>query len=298
MKILVTGAAGFIGGHLVDRLINEGHNVWGIDNCSTGEPHFNVRAIYVFLDLSHSVTEISDYIKFQRFDAIYHLAAIARVQPSIQDPQRYYSNNVNSTLNLLEACRLNEFKGKIVFTSSSSVYNGIRAHNISNSEYLDKTVAGSPYALSKIHCEELCRYYSEHYGLNISIARPFNVYGPRMAHGGYSTVLQTFLDNYRDKKPLIIYGDGSQRRDFTFVSDIIQGLLLLGNDSYSGCSIFNIGSGKNYSIKEIADLFPCKKIYMEKRDEPENTLANISRLKDLGYQPEYNVLEWIKTQIE
>lgn len=292
MKILITGGKGFIGGHLVDYYVNLGHDVYVIDNDLND--HYNPLAKYYNIDLASETGTFPLETILSDADVIFHLAAMARVQPSFENPYWYYYNNIISTLNLLDVLRDLEWKGKLIFTSSSSVYDGLQqfAHNYES----DQLYSDSPYALSKQHCEDLILKYSKWYGLNCMIVRPFNVYGDRMATGNYATVLQIFLDAYNAKEPLKIYGDGSQRRDFTHVDDIIQGLDIVSKHGTTG-EIYNIGSGENYSIKTIANLFPIEKIFIDKRNEPDNTLASIDKISKLGYEPKYNVISWLQSKI-
>lgn len=293
-KIIITGGGGFLGSHLVDKYVNDGYEVHVIDICFCERPHFNESAIYHFIDLC--TTPIDNLSKIVEGSLlIIHCAALARVQLSFDDPKRYYNNNVISTLNLIDCLKSIEYKGKFIFISSSSVYNGIQPLKVNNTE-TDQCLPSSPYALSKVHCEELVMNYGKWFDLNVNIVRPFNIYGDRMANGSYATVLQIFLDTFKDNKPLKIVGNGSQKRDFTYISDVIQGIDRVFKSDVSG-EIFNLGSGQNVSILDVANLFPCKKIFIEKRDEPENTLANVDKLKSIGYNPSYNVINWLQSKI-
>lgn len=271
MKILISGFRGFIGSHLTEKLLELGHEVVGIDDGSTGMySNDKVTSVNCQMNLNMPLTYL------RNIDVVFHVAAIARIPQSYDQPQHYYQNNILSTLNLLEACRLQGVK-KFIYSSSSSV--------------VDPT---NPYAHSKLIGEELCEMYARLYGMNIQILRYFNVYGERMASGGYATVLQKFKERKDKNKPLIIFGDGTQKRDFTFVNDIVNAnLLMLEQNKFD---IYDVGSQVNYSILEIAEAFDHPIVFEEGFVGRGETLADISKLQKLGYSPTGNVLNWIKQE--
>lgn len=271
MRTLITGWRGFIGSHLTEKLLELGHEVVGIDNGSTG--NYRNRKVTAL----HKDLRLIDESDLKGIDVVFHVAAIARIPQSYNQPQHYYQNNILSTLNLLEACRKQGVK-KFIYSSSSSV---VEPNN--------------PYAHSKLICEELCEMYAHLYGMEIQCLRYFNVYGERMAKGGYATVLQKFKEQIDKGQPLQIYGQGKQKRDFTFVDDVVQANLLMLNEYRWG--IYDVGSGQNYSILEIAQCFNHSMAFVEGgfvgRDE---TLAHIQPLIERGYSPKGNVLNWIKNE--
>lgn len=288
MRILVTGHAGFIGSHLARTLIKQGHTVSGIDSNVNGivtpgckTYNFDLRNIHV---LNYNLN---------RFDVIYHCAAIARVQPSIIYPIKYEDNNVLSTMCLLEECKKQEFAGKFIFFSSSSVYGGSVWSQ--PSKVSDMLMPTSPYAISKKHCEDWCRYYNENFGLDIYIIRPFSVYGENMATGSYSTVISAFQEQYAKHGKLYITGDGENMRDFTHVDDVVDLCIeiLKADGVYE--RIFNACSGNPISINEIADCFPCEREYIGTAKEDVMTYGDYSTL--LGWSPKHNVIEWLKNKI-
>ena len=278
MKILVTGGAGFIGSHLVDKLILEGFKVDVLDDFSTGlDKNRNSLANYIIKDVRDDLSELGVY------DVIYHLAALARIQPSFEDPMKTVDINVKGTANLCDYAY--RTKAKFIYAGSSSFYAG---------QYLN------PYAFSKWQGEEVCKMFSSVYGVSTAIARFFNVYGSRhLCEGPYATVIGIFERQILEGKPLTITGDGEQRRDFTHVNDIIKGLMLMSEKTWNG-DVFNLGTGTNYSINELADMYRSEKEYIPKRPgEAQTTLADISFSKDkLNYSPSEEIQNYIIDWLE
>lgn len=295
MRIIVTGACGFIGGHLTDKLVELGHDVLGLDNFSTGK-YQNRRANYVRIDIGDcSVNELLDLL--DGADCVIHLAARARVQPSFDDPIGYNRTNVTGTLNVLEACRRLGIKN-FIFASSSSVYGEKLLLHPSKEEI--KLNPTSPYAFQKVVGEEYCNFYSTNFGMNCKILRFFNVYGERMIpNGQYQQAIRIFLDNYKRNEPFRIFGDGEQRRDFTHVDDIVDGIILAMN--WQGSGTFNLGNGKNFSVNELCEMIGGEDHladYFQGKNEPRTTLADNQKAKDiLGWEPKKNLPEWIQEQI-
>ena len=205
MKCLVTGGAGFVGTNLIKRLLKDGHEVISFDNYSTGfEENEQDGCRYYTVDLRDPF----DIPK--KIDVIFHMAALARIQPSFDEPRETLEANINGTLNMLEFARKNNIQ--VVYAGSSSYHAGIYR---------------SPYAFSKDVGTQLCKLYSSVYDLNTSIFRFYNVYGPhQIEDGDYSTVIGIFERQYRNGEPLTVVGDGEQRRDFTHIDDIVYGLVL------------------------------------------------------------------------
>jgi len=289
-RCLVTGGAGFIGSTLVDELIIRGNEVVIIDDLSTGkEEYVNPRAEFHNLDI-RNLQDIKPV--FEGVDYVFHLAARPRVQFSIDNPGEAHGVNVNGTLNVLIAARDAKVK-KFIFSSSSSVYG--------DQEWLPLHEGmlpnpKSPYALHKQMGEDYCRLFNELYGLPAVCLRYFNVYGRRMAtEGAYCLVLSIFTNQRQKGESLTITGDGEQRRDFTYVGDVVAANILAANSANVGRGeVINIGSGVNYSVNEIADMFGGPRVYIEPRIEPRLTLADNSLAqKILGWEPMMNLPEWL-----
>jgi UDP-glucose 4-epimerase len=275
-KILVTGGVGFIGTNLIKRLLSEGHEVISIDNYSTGKKE-NEQKGCVYHDLDINDKELNFDV-----DVIFHIAALARIQPSLIRPQETIEANVNGTLNILELARKNNTP--VIFAGSSSFHHGLY---------------GSSYAWSKHAGEQLCKLYSEVYGLNTSICRFYNVYGPhQLEDGEYSTVLGIFERQYRNNEPLTITGKGEQRRDFTHVDDIVDGLYRC-MDKDLKAEIFELGRGVNHSINEIVDMFGTERKYIPARSgEYDITLCTDTKAHEmLGWNPTRNLKDYIKSVI-
>tara|TARA_R100001015_G_C4619078_1_gene175695 strand:- start:189 stop:1037 length:849 start_codon:yes stop_codon:yes gene_type:complete len=279
MQTLVTGGAGFVGTNLIKRLLKDGHEVVSFDNYSTGfRENEQDGCRYIKTDVIDGFT---NWIK--KFDIIFHLGALARIQPSIKNPSETIKNNFDGTLNVLEYARKNNTP--VIYAGSSSKHHGLY---------------GSPYAWSKYGGEELCKLYSEVYGLNTTICRFYNVYGPHhIRTGTYATVIGIFENQFMKKLPLTIVGDGEQRRDFTHINDIVDGLVKCVGKNHKG-EIFELGSGVNYSINEVADMFNCQKEYIPPRPgEYDVTLCDYSKAKNiLGYQPKNNLKNYITNWVE
>jgi len=291
MKILVTGAAGFIGSHLYQKLKSEGHEVIGIDNFSHASQN-PINSEIIDFDIryprpvSGNYTALDSYIK--NVDIVYHLAAQIHVDKSIENPRETLDINVNGTLNILEACR--KYKKKLVFASSSEVY------GTSQSEYMDESHpldAQSPYASSKVAGDRLCKSYIDTYGLDICILRNFNTFGPFQNDGGegksYGAVIGIFTKAALRGEPLRIFGTGEQSRDYIYISDALQGYDI--GSRYTG--VLNIGSGKSISINELAQKIKTitqsasEIIHVEARPgEVQRLCAEISRARLLGFNPQ------------
>lgn len=292
-KVVVTGGAGFIGSNLVDTLIDDKIDVIVIDNLSTGKiDNINKKADFLQYDLS-SISIDSLISVFHDVDVVFHLAALARVQPSIEDPFPYHNANVNATLNVLYAAHKSRVK-KVIYSASSSCYGDTL--KIPQQEQ-DPTNPLSPYGLQKYIGEQYCRMFSHVYDLDTVSLRYFNVYGERMSlAGAYCLVTGIFARQMQKKQPLTITNDGKQRRDFTYVGDVVQANILAAKypNKLNG-DVFNIGNGKNASINEVADMFGGKKMYGEKRLEPFETLADNEKAKKiLKWEPKGNLSVWIK----
>jgi UDP-glucose 4-epimerase len=294
-KVVVTGGAGFIGSNLTDKLIELGHEVVVIDNLSAGDyTNVNRKAYFYRTDL-HKI-DISDlYLECKDAEYIFHMAALPNVQYSIEEPLHTAKVNLLSTLNILEYARTYGVK-KFIYSGSCSCYGNAEELPTTEDESIKPL---SPYALHKYQGEEYCRLYSQIYNLDTVVLRYFNVYGPRMTNtGAYRSVLSVFLEAYKNKKPFNIANDGEQKRDFVHVSDVVNANIMAMESGEVSQYPINIGSGKNYSINEIADMFGSEKVYGEKRIEPQETLADIMTAKVmLNWKPKVELKNWIKEQI-
>jgi UDP-glucose 4-epimerase len=294
MKALVTGGAGFIGTNLIKRLLKEGHEVVSVDNYSAGfRENHQEGCLYHDYDLSsqHTLGIYVDHGSYPswrevEYDVIFHMAALARIQPSLKNPYKTLFNNFVSTLNILELARRNSTR--FVYAGSSSLHHGLY---------------GSPYAWSKFSGEELCKLYNNVYDMDTSICRFYNVYGPHQIEDGtYATLLGIFEKQYREGKPLTIVGTGEQRRDFTHVDDIVDGIVRASEEYFKECEIFELGRGVNFSINEIVDMFgkDYPRESLPKREgEYDVTLADYSHAQDLlNWKPKRNIEDHIRDFIE
>ena len=293
MKMLVTGGAGFVGTNLIIRLMKDGHEVVSVDNYSTGKKENHQEGCqYHDFDLSSSHTlgiyvDHGSYPQWRddEYDVIFHIGALARIQPSLRNPYKSIFNNFVSSLNIFEYARRNNVK--VVYAGSSTFHHGLYS---------------SPYAWSKYSGEELCKLYSSVYDLSTAICRFYNVYGPyQLEDGEYSTVLGIFEKQYREGKPLTITADGEQRRDFTYIDDIVDGLVKCSEHNFKA-EFFELGKGVNYSINEIADMFGKdypREYISARKGEYDVTLADYSKAKlKLGWEPNGDITQYIKSIIE
>ena len=279
MKILVTGGAGFVGANLIKRLLAEGHEVVSIDNYSTGlESNHQDGAEY----LNYDIRNITSY-DWIKPEFIFHMAAIARIQPSFEKPQDYFEVNALGTMRLADWCAKSGVP--VVYAGSSSKHSG-RYKN--------------PYTFSKDLGEDIIKLYQQHYGLKASIARFYNVYGPhQLLKGGYRTLIGIWLDSWKNEKEFVIYGDGEQRRDFTHVDDIVDALVLIQDRQAYGYE-FELGRGKNLSVNEVLELFNKPATYLPERPgEARVTLNTDTTAKEvLGWNPERDLKDYLKEELK
>lgn len=295
MSVAVIGGAGFIGSHIVDELMVQGHEVTVLDNFSEGRIS-NIEQWKGNPKLDVIRGDIRDYGTVRQAvhgkSWVFHLAAMSRIQPSITDPVLAWSQNIIGTGNVLEACRQSGVK-RVVYSASSSAYG--KKNPLPLSEDMP-TDCLNPYSLSKKVGEEMMELYRQLYGLSTVSLRYFNVYGPRhQEEGSYATVIAIFRKQLREGKKLTVVGDGEQRRDFTFVSDVVRANLLAAtNLGVSG--LYNIGTGKNYSINEIASLVGGETENIPPRlGEARETLAdNQKSWNDLGWRPSVAITDGLK----
>jgi len=293
MKCLVTGGAGFIGSNLVDRLLDDGHKVVVVDDLSTGD-YDNLDERISFNQMDIGLPTAVPYLKLlmKDIDVVFHLAAKARVQPSIENPVEFHNTNVNGTLNLLVAARDVGVK-RFVYSSSSSVYGNVETTPTPESHKLNPM---SPYALQKLIGEQYCKLFSELYGLETVCLRYFNVYGERqLLEGAYCLVMGIFAQQRLNGEPMTIRGDGEQRRDFTYVGDVVDAnVRCMDYPLELNGEAFNIGNGDNRSVNQIANLIGGDRVNVEPVIEPRETLANNDKAKKvLGWSPTNKIENWI-----
>lgn len=281
-KIIVTGGAGFIGSNLVDKLIERGDEVLVIDNLSGGKKEqINAQAVFHHLDITDFAT-----IKplFEGVDYVFHLAALPRVQFSIERPLETNEANVVGTLNVLLAAKEAGVK-KVIYSASSSAYGDQKEMPLREDMRANPK---SPYGLQKYIGEMYCKIFSDVYNLPTVCLRYFNVYGPRQnEEGAYALVIAKFLKQKREGKKLTITGDGTQTRDFTSVHDVVRANILAMEKAVGGGEVFNIGAGNNFSIKKVAELIGGEIEYLPARLEPHDTLADNNKARtNLDWIPE------------
>jgi UDP-glucose 4-epimerase len=300
IKSLVTGGAGFIGSHIVDFLIEKGHDVIVIDDLSSDaheKPYYNDKASYI----EHTVNDLQGIIEyFEGVDYVFHLAAESRIMNTIENPTKAVETNTLGTCNVLEASRKHGVK-RIVYSSTSSIY-GLK-NSIPSVEEMPPDCL-NPYSVSKYAGEELCRMYRDLYGLETVCLRYFNVYGERQpTKGPYAPVIGIFQRQIESGEPMTIVGNGLQRRDFVHVSDVVSANFLAATKDFpvSEHIAFNIGTEETYSVIEIAKMLaPSGNVqsfrFLDSRPgEMKITKANIARAKNvLNWKPEINLKKWLE----
>ena len=302
MRCVVTGGAGFIGSHLVDKLVDSGHEVIVFDDLSTGkEENINSEAKFFRLDISDKnifdKRKIRDYSMsdiMTGVDVVFHTAALARVQPSIDNPIEFNDVNVCGTLNLLKACVDYDVK-RFIFSSSSSVYGEVEKKDLPTSENANLNPM-SPYALQKLMGEQYCKLFSDIHNLETASLRYFNVYGNRMSlDGAYKLVIPIFTEQILNGNPMTIRGDGEQRRDFTYVGDVVDAnIKCMDYPLELNGDVFNIGNGDNRSVNDIANMIGGDTINVEPVIEPKETLADNTKAKKiLGFNSSMSIDDWI-----
>jgi UDP-glucose 4-epimerase len=276
MKILVTGGAGFVGTNLIKRLLKEGHQVVSIDNYNTGlKSNHQEGAEY----LEYDIRNINSY-DWIKPEFVFHMAAIARIQPSFEKPQEYFEVNASGTMKLVDWCA--KAQVPVVYAGSSSKHSG---------------KFKNPYTFSKDIGEEIIQLYQQHYALEATIARFYNVYGPyQLLEGGYTTLIGRWLNNLSKGESCYIYGDGEQRRDFTHVDDIVDALILIMEKQTYGFE-FELGRGKNLSVNEVAAMFNISPIYAEAKPGEARETLNTSPTAGyiLGWNPTRELAEYINS---
>ena len=303
MEYLVTGGAGFIGSHITEELIKRGDEVIVLDNMYSGRPeNIAVNPKAVFVDGSILDTEILDTICTKyNIEGIFHLAAVASVQKSIENPAQVHEVNVTGTLNVLEAARKHGVR-KVVFSASAAAY-GDNPVFPKREDMLPEPL--SPYAVSKIASEMYCKTYAELYDMQTVSLRYFNVFGPRQdPNGEYAAVIPKFTEKICAGESPTVFGDGEQTRDFVYVKDVARANILAMDSDISG--LFNIGTGIQTSLNNLAKMImDAAGVSVEMKYEPardgdvRHSVADISKAQtELGYTPEWGLADGIKETVE
>lgn len=294
MRALVTGAAGFIGSHLTEILLLQGHEVIGVDNLNSGRLKNLVSVMNHPFFAFHQI-DIRDQKGiqplFEGIEWVFHLAALADIVPSIENPGEYFSVNVNGTFNVLECARLAHVK-RFIYAASSSCY-GLPA--VFPTPETAPISAEYPYALTKYMGEELVMHWAKVYQLPAISLRLFNVYGPKSrTTGTYGAVFGVFLAQKLHNKPFTVVGDGTQTRDFTFVTDVARAFLSAATSPLAG-QIYNVGSSHSHSVNKLVELLGGSVVYIPKRPgEPDCTFADVRKIQsELGWQAEVQFEEGV-----
>jgi UDP-glucuronate 4-epimerase len=315
MRVLITGGAGFIGSHLAEKLLELKHDIVCLDNFNDfydpGLKRQNIEKAfwsnrYTLISGDILDDELLDKVFQDHFDAVVHLAAYAGVRPSIERPSTYQRNNVAGTLNLLERCRRRQV-GKFIFASSSSVYGGRQQVPFKETDNVMSPI--SPYAATKVAGEALCYTYHHLYHINVHALRFFTVYGPRQRP---EMAIHLFADNMLEGEPIAIFGDGKSSRDYTYIDDIISGVVA-SVERCSGFEIINLGGSKTTSLDTLVALLG-KQLGVSPKIQREGarpgdvpvTYADVTRAKQLlGYVPKTDIEEgidrfckWLKAERE
>ena len=279
MRVLVTGGAGFIGTNLIRKLLLEGYKVSSIDNYSTGKKLNHIAfGSHGCEYIEGDICDIKNDFNVD-FDIVFHLAAIARIQPSFERPEDYINTNFQGTYNIVKYCTRKNIP--LIYAGTSSHHSG---------------KFKNPYTFSKDLGEEIIKLYQDHFNLQATIVRFYNVYGPnQLTEGGYTTLIGRWINNINNGIQCEIYGDGSKRRDFTHVDDITRGLTMIMDQNAYGYT-FELGRGRNHSILDVANMFGIKPIHKEdKQGEAQETLANYYLAdKILKWEPEINLEDYVK----
>ena len=288
MRAIVTGGAGFIGSHIAELLVNKNYEVIIIDNFVTGRLENLNKIKHKIKIVNESVSNYKKIEKvFKNVDYVFHLAALADIVPSIENPEIYYDTNVTGTLNILRASKKYNIK-KVIYAASASCYGVVKnfptdEKNIIMTEY--------PYALTKNLGEQLMVHWSKVFKLSTIALRLFNVYGLRSrTTGAYGAMFGVFLAQKINNKPLTIVGNGKQTRDFTYVTDVAKAFYI-SSKSKIFHDVFNVGTGVPTSVNYVANKLGGKKIFIPKRPgEPDKSEANIKKIyKNLKWKPEINI---------
>lgn len=298
MSILVTGAAGFIGSHLVDQLLLDGHKVKGVDNLKVGNIR-NLSGALKYDRFSFAEIDVRNLEDLQEFSSgveiVLHLAAMADIVPSIENPDEYFTSNVDGTYNVVQLAKNINAK-KVIYIASSSCYGIPDKYPTPETAPINPKY---PYALTKYLGECIAMHWSEVYKIPTISLRLFNVYGPRARTSGtYGAVFGVFLAQKIADKPFTVVGDGTQTRDFTFVSDVVDAIRAAMSSDKIG--IFNVGSGNTYSVNKLVSLLEGEVVHIPKRPgEPDCTFADTSKIQNtLGWKPKVTLEAGVAAMLE
>jgi UDP-glucose 4-epimerase len=299
IKCLVTGGAGFIGSHLTELLISKGHQVLAVDNLSVGKTK-NFANVEKSPNFKFIELDVSDYHALSKafvdIEWVFHLAALADIVPSIDNPEAYFQANVVGTFNIAKLSKENHIK-RLVYAASSSCYGIPKNFPTTEDDQCDPQY---PYALTKYLGEQILNHWNTVYKLPVVCLRLFNVYGPRARTSGtYGAVFGVFLAQKLAGSPFTVVGDGSQTRDFTFVSDVCDAFLAAAESEISG-EIMNVGSGNTYEVNKLVELLDGPVVYIPKRPgEPDCTFADISKIKTmLPWSPTINLEKGVAIMLD
>ncbi|MBL4761327.1 MAG: SDR family oxidoreductase [Gammaproteobacteria bacterium] len=298
MNVLITGGAGFIGSHLSRKMIADGHQVAVLDNLSNGRKD-NIadllssdRFTFHHADIRNE-EDISSV--FDEIDWVFHLAGVADIVPSIEDPREYFETNVTGTLNVLEAAKKAGVK-RFIYAASSSCYGIPDVYPTNESSPIDSKY---PYALTKYLGEELVMHWQQLYDMPALSLRLFNVFGPNSrTTGAYGAVFGVFLAQKMNNRPLTVVGDGNQTRDFTYIADVVSAFSMAAESDLVG-EVMNVGSGGTYSINELVNLLGGEITYIPKRPgEPDCTYAETTKIQTLlGWQPQVSFEQGVENML-
>lgn len=304
VNMLVTGGAGFIGSHLVDRLIKEDHTVTVLDDLSLGSrKNINPEAHFI----QRSITgDLTDIFLENDFYCVFHLAAQPRVQYSIENPIETHTVNATGTLKLLHAAHRAGVR-RFVFSSSSAVY-GDRdepEHEKPLHEFLAPHPM-SPYAVQKLYGEQCCQQYNQHHGMKAVALRYFNVFGPRQsAQGSYPCLIPTVIDTILRGKRVHIWGDGEQTRDFVYIDDVVDANMAAAFTDVEGESLYNVGTGNSHSVNEVVSKIGTligrkfRLVHEPPKHEPRSTCASLKHSRAyLEWEPKTPFYEGLKRTVE
>jgi UDP-glucose 4-epimerase len=304
MKILVTGGAGFVGSHLCDRYTKKGDTIICLDNFMNGNL-INIRHLLNYRNFKLINGDVRDYDLLEKImrdvDAVYHLAAQIHVDRSIIEPKLTYEINVLGTLNILEIARIYDVE-KIIHASTSEVYGSSQYAPMNENHPLD---ASHPYGASKIAADRMCLAYIKTYGMNICIMRPFNLYGPHQKDSGYGGAISIFIKRVLNNMPPIIFGDGTQSRDYTYIDDIVEAYDIILNYKHVLTEPINFGTGKEISINQLAseiiNIFgkDIEPVHVDARPgEVQRLIADISKAKKIGWEPRYSIHQGLEKLVD
>lgn len=279
--VLVTGGAGFVGSHLVEGLLQKGYKVVSLDNYFTGSRHNHIEgAEYVEGD-TRNIEELIDI----KPHLVYHLGEYARVEQSFDDVETVWEFNAAGTFRVLEFCR--KIGAKVIYAGSSTKFgdNGLGIHQ-------------SPYAWTKAINTELVRNYGDWFGLDYAITYFYNVYGPReISTGPYATLIGIFTNQYKEGRPLTVVSPGTQRRNFTYVADIVEGLILVGEHGHG--DDYGIGDPRDFSILEVAEMFGASiEKLPERKGNRMGSSIDTSKVEGLGWRPVHKLEDYIQSIID